>query len=142
MKTICALCKKEINRIPCRIKERNYCSNSHQIQYEFEHGIRDKFKITHKANEACRRKGLEKFRNNPTFKIGKRGYKLIYIPKIGWKKYHHYKWEKHYGKIQKGEIIHHIDGNPLNNKLSNLIKLSSQSDHLKLHWRLKKSITN
>jgi len=103
------------------------------ILNQYQNGTRDKFKITQRANEVCRQKSIDKFKSNPTTKIGKRGYKLIYIPIKGWIYYHHYVWEKHYGEIQKGEIIHHIDKNPLNNKLTNLIKLINQSDHMKLH---------
>ena len=33
---------------------------------------------------------------------------------------HRYVWEKHNGPIPKGCHIHHIDGNPLNNDISNL----------------------
>jgi hypothetical protein len=34
--------------------------------------------------------------------------------------------------LLKNEIVHHLDGNKLNNDLSNL-KVMSQSDHMKLH---------
>lgn len=49
--TICIKCGIDIYRKPCRIKARNYCSNSCQMKYEYEHGIRDKKTITKKANE-------------------------------------------------------------------------------------------
>lgn len=41
-------------------------------------------------------------------------------------------YETHYGKIQKGYHIHHIDGNPLNNEISNL-KCVSSEEHAKIH---------
>ena len=31
------------------------------------------------------------------------------------------------------EVVHHLDGNPLNNDISNLILLSSESEHRKIH---------
>lgn len=32
-----------------------------------------------------------------------------------------------------GEVVHHIDGNPRNNDLSNIEVLSSQAEHARLH---------
>jgi len=46
---------------------------------------------------------------------------------------HRYLLEKHIGRnLKKGEIVHHKDGNPLNNLISNL-ELMSQAEHLKIH---------
>lgn len=41
-------------------------------------------------------------------------------------------YEEHYGKIPKGHHIHHIDFNPLNNSIENLIALTPE-DHAKIH---------
>jgi hypothetical protein len=41
-------------------------------------------------------------------------------------------WEDHYEKIPKGHHIHHIDGNPYNNDISNLQCLSAE-EHSKIH---------
>lgn len=45
---------------------------------------------------------------------------------------HRYLYEKEHGEIPKGYEIHHVDHNPLNNDLSNLIALP-QSEHKKIH---------
>lgn len=45
---------------------------------------------------------------------------------------HRIVWEKYYGKIPKGYVIHHIDGNKLNNKIENL-QLMLLSEHAKMH---------
>ena len=74
MKTICANCGNEIERKPCRIKERNYCNGKCQMDYEYKNGIRDKNKIAKKANQVLREYSIEKFKTNPTKKINKRGY--------------------------------------------------------------------
>jgi len=61
MITKCAFCEKEINRIPSRaLKKRCFCCTSHQIKYEYMVGIRDKNKITQKANEHVRKYGNPK----------------------------------------------------------------------------------
>lgn len=36
-------------------------------------------------------------------------------------------------KLYQGEVVHHIDGNKLNNNINNLILLKNQSQHIKLH---------
>jgi len=66
--------------------------------------------------------------------IGKRGYWLIYLPKVEWYLEHHYIWERyHKRKVPKGFNIHHKDFNPLNNNIDNL-ELMTASEHLKLHY--------
>lgn len=35
--------------------------------------------------------------------------------------------------LKKGEVVHHIDGNFRNNDPDNLMVLSSQSEHCKIH---------
>lgn len=42
---ICANCRKELKRIPCRAKGRNYCDARCQMNYEYTNGIRDPAKI-------------------------------------------------------------------------------------------------
>lgn len=46
--------------------------------------------------------------------------------------------EKSLGRrLTSEEVVHHIDEDKLNNDLSNLMLLNNQSEHMKLHWRLK-----
>jgi len=42
---------------------------------------------------------------------------------------HRFVWESNNGPIPSGNIIHHIDGNPLNNDISNLAAIPER-DHL------------
>ena len=128
-KTICILCDKEFIR---KSHKQKYCSQKCQLRYEYKNGLRDKFEITKNANEEVRTKSLEKFKTNPTTYISKRGYKEIYIPGKGHKKYHHYVWEQSGRKIPEGFCLHHINKNKLDNRLKNLIMLTHK-DHHKLH---------
>lgn len=48
-------------------------------------------------------------------------------------------WEKAYGEIPEGYIIHHIDGNKSNNDLSNL-QMMSREEHSRLHGKLNSNL--
>jgi len=57
-------------------------------------------------------------------------------PKV-WIEYSKYIWVKWYGKILKGDIIHHMDGDGANNNINNLIAMP-RKDHPIFHsqWGL------
>ena len=64
--------------------------------------------------------------------ISKDGYKIV------WKGARHYMahrlvWETANGPIPRGHVIHHKDGNKLNNSLDNL-ECTTQLEHMKMHW--------
>jgi hypothetical protein len=89
--------------------------------------------------------------NNPRFKtgtyIGSDGYRIIWIGPHGsktdtkwdlYRKEHFVVIEKVIGrKLKKGEVIHHIDGDKLNNNIDNLILCDSEKEHQKLHKSLR-----
>jgi hypothetical protein len=41
-------------------------------------------------------------------------------------------WEHYYGSVPNGHVVHHVDFNPLNNDILNLIVMEAQ-DHRDLH---------
>lgn len=76
------------------------------------------------------------------FYINGYGYRSYYIGdksyKGGYVNEHRIVMELHLGRrLVKGEVIHHIDGNKLNNDISNLV-LTSPSGHRSLHHSLEK----
>lgn len=82
-----------------------------------------------------------KFRRYPQSK--NRSDRVYFTPGIedkknGIKRLHEEMWKHHYGKIPEGKHIHHKDGDPLNNKISNLECLTA-SEHLKAHWSKERS---
>ena len=83
--------------------------------------------------------------NHPNFKGGcmrKDGYIEIHIPSRGKCYKHRYIMEKLLGRtLGKDECVHHIDENPRNNDINNLMLLS-RSDHMKLHQSLRKAKEN
>jgi ssDNA-binding Zn-finger/Zn-ribbon topoisomerase 1 len=73
------------------------------------------------------------------YQIDKGGYKLIHKPNYpssrvnGYILEHRYVYEKHIKRLLKNnEIVHHIDGNKLNNNIENL-ELCLNSTHTKHH---------
>lgn len=50
---------------------------------------------------------------------------------------HQYIYEKHYGKLPKGMVVHHKDFNPLNNDISNLVAVTI-AEHMRIHANLVK----
>jgi hypothetical protein len=83
-------------------------------------------------------RGKKHYRWHGGFWINKAGYKILEIKRLGKViriREHRYVMEQHLGrKLRKGEDVHHIDGNKLNNNISNL-QVLSKSDHTKLHHR-------
>jgi len=52
---------------------------------------------------------------------------------LGWHEHRHLAEEKLGRPLKAGEVVHHLDGNKLNNDPANLVILPSQSEHCKAH---------
>ena len=74
--------------------------------------------------------------NNPNYKGGsdtKAGYRVIYKNKARIFEHRHL-MEKHLSrKLERHEVIHHVNKNPKDNRIENL-KLTTQPEHIKIHF--------
>ena len=75
---------------------------------------------------------IRKSKNN-----GSRQHIKINLPSK-WEEYAKYVWKQYYGKVLNGDIIHHLDGDTLNDSIENLIAIP-RKDHPIFHnrWGLK-----
>lgn len=92
-------------------------------------------------------------KNHPNFKngfISSDGYKYKYAKehpfsdKAGYIKEHRVIVENFIGRLlKKEEVVHHIDGDRLNNNVNNLMIFKNQSCHMKFHLKMKQfGLTN
>lgn len=109
VKLKCSFCGKDVFKLKSRIKQFNFCNNN------------------------CRRSYFKK--NPPNKKNGfwfENGYKVLYN-KGNQIKEHIFVIEKAIGrKLNKNEVVHHINGIIDDNRLENL-RLMTRSEHTSLH---------
>lgn len=115
----CGMCKKIFWVHACNARKGIGRTCSRKCHFKWQ---RIRPRITGPAHHAWRGGTVSKDTGYRTLKID--GYRITE---------HRYVMEQFLGrKLNKSEVVHHKDGNRLNNKLSNL-ELTNHSDHMKLH---------
>ena len=131
MKYICEQCDQKFKAPPsqnARFCNRDCYDDFRKGIYECDNCKRifERFKCRTKkykrnlCSRKCHRKFIEKsVKNQPAFKNGVASYRKII--------------EEHFNKkLKPNEIIHHVDGNRINNDIENL-KITTRSEHPNLH---------
>lgn len=142
-KVKCAYCKKKLMRILRKDRKYYACNTTHQMKHAFKIGIRDNKTalieatiIAAKVNRAVNVLRIQKY--GYSSRITNQGYRVIYVPDIGDIYEHRFIWIKNNMMIPKNYQVHHMDGDKLNNDLSNLLCLHNR-DHMLLH-RLQRGV--
>jgi hypothetical protein len=140
IKKNCLVCNKEFETYPCHIKagKGKYCSKKCSMSETNKKltlsGRQTRFK---KGASPHNKKGFSFQKSRLNGKV----YKLIYKPehpfatKKGYVREHRLVIEENIGRILlESEVVHHIDGNSLNNSLENL-QLMTFTEHCRLHTK-------
>lgn len=131
MQKNCIVCGKTINVKPSRFDRTKYCSKDcakrgwsgqrRSAGTEFTSGPRPERRApvgTIKARQRTREKSPRQW-----IKVAEPNKWILYAV---------YLWERAYGSIPQGLILHHLDHNTMNDSLSNLA-LVTRSLHISLH---------
>lgn len=103
-----------------------------------------------RAAAAGEKWGFEAGEANPNWRGGRcinsKGYRITYIPghhlanAEGWVPEHRLIMERTLGRpLSSSEIVHHIDGDKLNNEIDNLMLCTSHQEHTSIHMSQRKS---
>lgn len=120
---VCEQCNGEYYKKPSRVKESRFCSRKCCAKWVYINRNYKKF-TDHRGSKNSSWKGGRKVVS---------GYMLVHVGNRKYQQEHRIVMAKHLGrKLQKHEVVHHINGNKLDNRIENL-KLLSQSEHIKEH---------
>lgn len=124
MKIVKCPCNKEI-KIPSWLETRKkYCSK--KCLYKYRTRPLGLVYLIKKINNGW-------FKENKGYTIDSKGYKILWKSGLRHKREHRYVMEQYLGRpLLSNEVIHHINGDKLDNRIENL-KLLSKIEHDKLH---------
>lgn len=154
-KFTCHTCNKSVEHqssrirkfcsIPCRSKGYKMSDKAKEMARKRRIYMNKKFPIsseqaTINGSKSIRPTGQNHYNWNGGKKINTDGYRCIKHkehPKAqnGYVSEHILVMEKNLGRfLYDGEIVHHIDGNKLNNSIDNLKLFQNTAEHTRLHW--------
>jgi len=138
MKTtiICQVCKNKFSRVHTFYKPPKFCSRACAN------------KAPGRMTEEIRKKVASHGPKHGNFKGGwvSNGYFYVWIPHEerknhptinarGYLKRSHYVWNNNYpkDKVEKYQIVHHINGQSMDDRIENLCKVQTQREHMAFH---------
>lgn len=125
----CQVCGKVILKRKSRVHEHNFCCPMHLRQWNAQ-------RLSHynrTKNPMNRPGGVLAARIKRGRQLRGTGEGKTYRKWLGRHEHRHVAEAKIGRPLRAGEVVHHLDGNKLNNTPSNLVVLSSQAEHCKAH---------
>jgi len=130
----CDLCGRTFQKKPSAVKEHNFCCREHF--YRWNAGRLAEYNRA--DNPMNKPGGVMESRVRRSEMLRGTGEGKTYSKLLGRHEHRRIAEQKLGRPLREGEIAHHIDGNIKNNAPENIDILPSQSEHAKLHWKIRK----
>lgn len=117
----CEECGKTVTMPPSQFRKSKHHFCSRQCHMKQMNRELNPTRMTEEVKEKCRQTQLNRGEGRAYQKChGRHTHRVVAEQMLG-------------RPLQKGEVVHHIDGNKRNNDPSNLMVFKSQAEHVKYH---------